>query len=197
MNKGPGQTLAYLDEWMDAASSNVSALRALVEIATTSRGDMNDLWDEYQIEIEEASHADGWTRFKHGFGQGFTLGIYDADQGIRGAESEAVQEKQREFNRRAQDLADRVSTEYFDTFGKVSGGHGPPFVPMDAVFNPVKGPPWLTNIGQPNVPPPPSQPPPAVPTVQPPGLPVVAPTDPAKLPQNLPGGLRRRREPRT
>src|SRR5262249_15822169 len=60
MKSGPGWTLAYLDEWLDATLSNVRALRALVGIARKSRTDMENLYKEYRKAIEEAKHVGGW-----------------------------------------------------------------------------------------------------------------------------------------
>ncbi|WP_328343212.1 hypothetical protein [Micromonospora sp. NBC_00421] len=149
LKAGPGKTLAYLDEWMDAAQHNVTALRAMVGIARDSRTEMDRLWTEYENAIDDAKNSDGWTQFSEGFKQGFTLGLYDGEKGIQAAEAEAVQEKQQEYNRRAQELAERTANEYFGTLSKVSGGHGPPFFPMDAVLNPVGHPPWRGPVGTP------------------------------------------------
>ncbi|TYB95953.1 hypothetical protein FXF53_23250 [Micromonospora sp. WP24] len=189
LQAGPGKTLAYLDEWMDATLNNVAALRAMVGIARDSRAEMDRLWTEYQNAINDAKNADGWTQFSEGFKQGFTLGLYDGEKGIQAAEAEAVQEKQKEYNRRAQQLAHQTANEYFDTMSKVSGGHGPPFFPMDAVLNAVGHPPWRGPTGVPPVAPPPVAPPPvAKPPVAKPPVPVKAvprPTDPAEIQKQI------------
>ena len=155
MKAGPGPTLAYLDEWMEAAQNNVSVLRALVNVTVKARKDMDDLWAEYERAIQDAKYADGWTRFGQGFLQGVTLGIYDADAGIRSSETEEVRAVDKEYSGRAQDLAHRVAGEHVDAFAKVFGGYGPPFKPMDAVFNPVDHQPYLTGTAPPHLPPPP------------------------------------------
>ncbi|MGC5659549.1 hypothetical protein ACN261_03925 [Micromonospora sp. WMMD723] len=168
LKAGPGKTLAYLDEWMDAAQHNVTALRAMVGIARDSRAEMERLWTEYREAIDDAKNSDGWTQFSEGFKQGFTLGLYDGEKGIQAAEAEAVQEKQEEYNRRAQELARRTADDYFDTLSKVSGGHGPPFFPMDAVLNPVGHPPWRGPVGAPPPVGPPGARPPGVGATPPP-----------------------------
>ncbi|MEV0393606.1 hypothetical protein [Polymorphospora rubra] len=182
MKMGPGTTLAYLDEWMDAALNNQTALRAQVGIARQSRTDMQNLWNEYEAAIDDAKTASGGTAFMEGFKTGITLGIYDGDAGLKAAETEAVNETQQEYNRRAQEFAYRVAGEYFDTFSKMSGGHGPPFMPPNAVMNVVGHPPWRTPGGGPNLGAPP---PPGVPriTVTPPVAPP-APVVPTALTNN-------------
>ncbi|MEV0732572.1 hypothetical protein [Polymorphospora sp. NPDC050346] len=182
MKMGPGTTLAYLDEWMDAALNNETALRAQVGIARQSRTDVENLWNEYEAAIDDAKTASGGTAFMEGFKTGITLGIYDGDAGLKAAESEAVNETQQEYNRKAQQLAYRVAGEYFDTFSKMSGGHGPPFMPPNAVMNVVGHPPWRTPGGGPNLGAPP---PPGVPriTVTPPVAPP-APVVPTALTNN-------------
>ncbi|MBM0240117.1 hypothetical protein JNW88_28820, partial [Micromonospora sp. ATA32] len=190
LQAGPGKALAYLDEWMDAALNNVAALRAMVGIAHDSRAEMERLWTEYKNAVEDAKTAGDWTQFSEGFKQGFTLGLYDGEKGIQAAEAEAVQEKQKEYNRKAQELAHRVANEYFDTMSKVSGGHGPPFFPMDAVLNPVGHPPWRGPVGSPpgvRTPggKPKGAPPPSVRSV-----PRIAPTDPKQLERQILAGLK-------
>ncbi|SIR64952.1 hypothetical protein [Micromonospora avicenniae] len=188
LQAGPGKTLAYLDEWMDATLNNVAALRAMVGIARDSRAEMDRLWTEYQNAINDAKNADGWTQFSEGFKQGFTLGLYDGEKGIQAAEAEAVQEKQKEYNRKAQQLAHRTANEYFDTMSKVSGGHGPPFFPMDAVLNPVGHPPWRGPTGVPPAVRPPVTKPPVTkpPVTKPPQVRAVPrPTDPTEIQKQI------------
>ncbi|MEU7958712.1 WXG100 family type VII secretion target [Micromonospora humida] len=192
LKAGPGKTLAYLDEWMDAAQHNVTALRAMVGIARDSRAEMERLWTEYREAIDDAKNSDGWTQFSEGFKQGFTLGLYDGEKGIQAAEAEAVQEKQEEYNRRAQELARRTADDYFDTLSKVSGGHGPPFFPMDAVLNPVGHPPWRGPVGTPPPVRPPGARPPGVGATPPPASvrPVPRPGGPDQLARQVLDTLR-------
>ncbi|ONH32212.1 hypothetical protein [Protofrankia sp. BMG5.30] len=144
MEKGPGEALAYLQDWMDAALDNVNGLRALVDIAQRSRADMENLWNRYQSEIEDASNADGWTRFGQGFLTGASLGFYDGEAGVQKSEQEAVRKKQQEFNKLAQELAFNVGNQYGETFSTLGGGHGALFRPMNAVLNTVGHPPFPT-----------------------------------------------------
>ncbi|QDY10454.1 hypothetical protein FJK98_27660 [Micromonospora sp. HM134] len=194
LKAGPGKTLAYLDEWMDAAQHNVTALRAMVGIARDSRAEMERLWTEYREAIDDAKNSDGWTQFSEGFKQGFTLGLYDGEKGIQAAEAEAVREKQEEYNRRAQELARRTADDYFDTLSKVSGGHGPPFFPMDAVLNPVGHPPWRGPVGAPPPVGPPGARPPGVGATPPPTsvrpVPRPTPGDPDQLARQVLDTLR-------
>ncbi|MFJ8688066.1 hypothetical protein [Micromonospora wenchangensis] len=194
LKAGPGKTLAYLDEWMDAAQHNVTALRAMVGIARDSRAEMDRLWTEYREAIDDAKNSDGWTQFSEGFKQGFTLGLYDGEKGIQAAEAEAVRDKQEEYNRRAQELARRTADDYFDTLSKVSGGHGPPFFPMDAVLNPVGHPPWRGPVGAPPPVGPPGARPPGVGTTPPPAsvrpVPRPTPGDPDQLARQVLDTLR-------
>ncbi|AEH07784.1 MULTISPECIES: hypothetical protein [Protofrankia] len=144
MEKDPGEALAYLQDWMDAALDNVNGLRALVDIAQRSRADMENLWNRYQSEIEDASNADGWTRFGQGFLTGASLGFYDGEAGVQKSEQEAVRKKQQEFNKLAQELAFNVGNQYGETFSTLGGGHGALFRPMNAVLNTVGHPPFPT-----------------------------------------------------
>jgi hypothetical protein len=141
MKKGPGETLAYLDEWMTATLNNTAALRAQVGIVTQARSNMDKLWTEYQAAVDDAKFASTGRRFWEGFKSGGTLFIYDGEAGIQAAETEDVQKKHSEFNRRAQELAYQVANQYLETYSTLNGGHGPPFVPTNAVLNAIGHPP--------------------------------------------------------
>jgi hypothetical protein len=174
LKSGPGTTLTYLDEWMTAVSNNVTALRAMVGIATSSRTDMTNLWNEYVAAVDEARHLDGGERTKTFFQVWKSWEDADRDEAIND-----LRHTQEEYNRKAQDLAYRVAGEYFETFSNSSSGFGPPFTPMDAVLNVVGHEPWRM----------PGTPPGAAP-VPPPVLPAplparVAPGGPGQLQQQV------------
>src|SRR5436190_10696961 len=63
MKWGPGQTLAYLDEWMTAALANQSALRALSGIVQDFQGQMDTLWKEYGQAVQDAQHRNAGQHF--------------------------------------------------------------------------------------------------------------------------------------
>src|SRR5262249_30335789 len=124
MKSGPGHTLAYLDEWLNATQANVRALRSLAGIATQSRTDMANLWAEYQQKIEEAKHVDGWTKFRTGALNTLTGGSdSDAMDQIEARAIQQVRDKQDEYDRKAQQLAAHVGNQYLDTFGTISQGN--------------------------------------------------------------------------
>ncbi|HET6214844.1 MAG TPA: hypothetical protein VFE14_18395 [Micromonosporaceae bacterium] len=175
MKSGPGSALAYLDEWMTAADNNRAALRALVDIVIQSRSDMNRLWTDYQNDVEDAKTVDTGTKVKVAFQ--IWRGWFSTTDAMREEATKAVEEQHKKYNRLAQNLAWNVAEQYFDTYGKINSGYGPPFVPMNAVLN-APHPPYVR---------PPS--PPALPTAPPPPVPPPAPVPPA-LPADPQGMLR-------
>lgn len=133
MEFGPGKTLAYLDEWIAATDSNVTALRHVVNIATRSRTAMQDMWDRYEREVEGANDASGWDKTREwvsGFGFGY-------DGNMMGFLTERVNEVKERFNREARQLATDTGNEYFTYLSPVHAGHGPVFRPMNAVLNAI------------------------------------------------------------
>jgi hypothetical protein len=51
LEKGPGEALVYLDLWMDAAMTNVTALRHLEVIAQQARDDIDEVVRKYKAEL--------------------------------------------------------------------------------------------------------------------------------------------------
>mgnify|MGYP000654199881 CR=1 FL=1 len=178
MKRGPGETLAYLDEWMDSALNNVTALRSLVHIARSSREEMEDLWQEYEGAIREAAQLDWGTRFE----VAWQVWRWDVDAARKEEKIEDVNNKKKEYNREAQALAWRYAEQYWDVQNKIGGGHGPLFVPMDAVMNPPHPPFPSLPGGPPPVAPPAVAPPPVPLATPPPTAPVTTPTAPPTLP---------------
>jgi hypothetical protein len=172
MKAGPGQTLAYLDEWMGAAQNNVTVLRGLVHIATKARTDIEDLMRRYEAELKDAKNLN--------FGEevdAFFSWTPTWKEGEQGEVKENIDETTQRFTREAQTLAYNVGNQYFDYLGTVSRGHGTPFMPMDAVLNFIGDkPPGLSGRpGMPGGPPalatPATLPPPAPTAVAKPGDP--------------------------
>jgi hypothetical protein len=149
MKSGPGETLAYLDMWMDAAQENVTALRGLVTVVQQARTDMARLWQRYEQALKDAQNLDGGEQWS-----AFWSWTPTWEAGRVQERQENVREEEKKFRLEAQQLAHRVANQYFDYAGKVSSGHGPPFLPMDAVIN--------RNVGLPRgisaAPPPPAAP---------------------------------------
>jgi hypothetical protein len=188
MQKGPGETLAYLDDWLDATQSNVDALRALVTIATDSRGRMERMYADYQRDVSAARDLSWGDEFQEDIqiwqGWGFSRGSFgmpsfgrDTSEAKEQAAREAVDAVHRKYNHDAQVLARDVATQYADTFTKVGGGHGALFEPMNVVLNPPHDP-FPTPPGAPPVAPP--APPPSAPPLPPP--PATAPPPPGAVP---------------
>ncbi|MEU4427307.1 hypothetical protein AB0F81_42345, partial [Actinoplanes sp. NPDC024001] len=130
LRRGPGEALAYLDVWMDAAQKNVTALRHLVNISLEARRDVDNLVQRYEQEMREAQQV--------GFLE--NLGAF-ATEGVswNAARQEEIEEDTREvderYRREAQLLAQRYGDQYFDYIGVVAGGVGPPVQPMNAVLS--------------------------------------------------------------
>ena len=135
MRVGPGETLAYLDEWMDAASNNVSALRAMVTIAENSREQMRHMWNRYKDAIAAAEDISVGDWFRSARHASWWFGSWDGSDGTREEAIQQVNDARAQFNREAQGLAERVGDEYMTYFGTISSGHGPLFYEMDAVLN--------------------------------------------------------------
>ncbi|MGH3683165.1 MAG: hypothetical protein ACRDT2_23310, partial [Natronosporangium sp.] len=152
MERGPGKTLAYLDDWMTAAEANRDAARGMVGIATDSRSRMETLWSEYETAVDEAHNVGGGERFKQWamhynlvsweWKRGmFGVPYLDVDfgddeeyqQALDGFRADQVRQVHEEYNQRAQGLAVEVAGSYFDYL--TASGHGTPFTPMNAVIN--------------------------------------------------------------
>ncbi len=205
LRRGPGEALAYLDVWMEAAQKNVTALRHLVDVASDARRDIDELVRRYEEELNNAKNVGGGEQFV-GWVKGLTVTWEEAEQ----AEiKENVDETTKKFQLEAQALAHRVGNQYYDYTSTVATGVGPPYRPMDAVLN-TPGKPPMPNL--PGLPPgaaraappplapsaPPSAAPPPVPgaaaqlnpgqlVAGPPAPPPVAPPAPAPLPAPPPG----------
>ena len=137
LKRGPGTTLAALDQWKAAAAANRDALRALVGMTTKARSDMDTLWSQFLKDVDYAKyvHHDnfwdwvnaGWAVIEASFGY----------NGLSAYEKQKVQDVYDSYNQQARVLAYRVALGYFDImnhFG-VAGqglGIGPAFKPMNA-----------------------------------------------------------------
>jgi hypothetical protein len=181
MLMGPGQALAYLDEWMDSVSNNVQALRALVTIAENSREEMRRLWGRYEDAVAAAEDISVGDWFRSARHASWWFGAPDGSDGTREEAMQQVNEARERYNREAQELAERIAEEYMTYFGTINSGHGPPFYEMDAVLN-VPGHQPLPSLGGMPGAPPPAAPPAAAPVSAlapvPVGLPGAAPPAP-------------------
>jgi hypothetical protein len=146
MQTGPGKTLAYLDEWLTATQSNVDALRTLSRVARESRTEMEHLYKEYKDKLEEAKHIGGWDKFWTGAKNGLLNQPQQSFEDLKNQAMQQVHDKQEEYDKRAQELAHRVGSRYFETFSKISGGHALPFYPPNAVLT-MPGKKWPTLPG--------------------------------------------------
>lgn len=201
MGKGPGEVLAYLDVWMEAAQRNVTALRHLVQIAIDARRDIDNLWDEYQQKLQGAQKVD----LQGQLSEWFDMGRYgmttwgDAEQWQIKQQVDTVS---KEYQEKAQQLAYRVGNEHYEYTSMVSTGVGPPYRPMNAVLNTPGAPPMVNPPGLPpgvgagppppvpvrNQPPPPGKNLPNDPNKTLPGDPgKTLPNDPNKTLPNDPG----------
>jgi hypothetical protein len=156
MKFGPGPTLAYLDEWMNAALSNKAALHNLASIIRDYQGRMKTLYDEYDKAVKDAKHVGYWTKTWDA-ANSWTQSQYDA--AVAEDASKQVTEQENHYNLEAQKLAYSMANEIFSqTLSPMGSGHGPVFMPPNAVLNKPGHPPFV-NIGGPGAPPPPAPPP--------------------------------------
>ncbi|MFC0529915.1 hypothetical protein [Phytohabitans kaempferiae] len=179
LERGPGETLAYLDDWIEATLSNKEALRALVTIAEDSRTRMQEIWADYQRDIAAARDLSTWDEIKEDLQiwQGWKASLSrstgmvgvsrDTGEAKEQAAREAVNAVHERYNRIAQAHASGVASRYAETFTKIGEGHGALFEPMNVVFNPPH-PPFPALPGAP----------PGAPSVAPPGAPAGVPTAP-------------------
>ncbi|WP_433794085.1 hypothetical protein [Actinoplanes sp. CA-252034] len=129
LKMGPGETLAYLDVWMDAAQQNVTALRHLVNVTTEARYAMARLETDYQREMQGATDVSFLENLEAWVTEG---------QGWDAAAQEFVSEEQAKVRDRyrieAQRLAQHYGDQFFDYIAVLSNGSGPPVQPMNAVL---------------------------------------------------------------
>jgi len=211
MQSGPGQTLAYMDEWMNSAMSNNQALNALAGIMLDYQSQMTTLWNEYVAAAKSANHISAGRDFLDGLE---TLTPHQWDQKNAAKKLQQVQKVQDQYSQKAQVKAWAMAQEIFQTYSTFDSGHGPLYEPPDVVLdNPMLphiplpgggGPPGAPGMpsAPPAPPPPPAAPnlPPAMtltpmptlstPVPPPPGLPTapnLPPTAPGLPPGTVPG----------
>ncbi|GIF37608.1 hypothetical protein [Actinoplanes xinjiangensis] len=143
LKMGPGETLAYLDMWMDAAQQNVTALRHLVNVSTEARYAMTRLEADYRRELTAATDVSFLENLEAWVTEG---------QGWDAAAQEFVSEEQAAVRDRyrieAQRLAQHYGDQFFDYIAVLSNGSGPPVQPMNAVLNQPGGGPGLGGPGE-------------------------------------------------
>ncbi|GIE30089.1 hypothetical protein Ait01nite_031340 [Actinoplanes italicus] len=130
LRRGPGETLTYLDVWMDAAQQNVTALRHLVNVSNEARYAMARLEVNYARELKDSANLD--------FAE--HLGVWLSEgQGWDAAAEEHISEQQTQIRQRyqleAQRLAQHYGDQFFDYIAVLSNGVGPPVQPLNAVLN--------------------------------------------------------------
>ncbi|MEU4560873.1 hypothetical protein AB0F72_21050 [Actinoplanes sp. NPDC023936] len=130
LRRGPGETLTYLDVWMDAAQNNITALRHMVNVSLDARRDLDLLLARYERELRDAENVS----FGENLGSFLTSGV-----SWNAARAEEVKEDQTEirerYRREAQSLAQRYADQFFDYIAVVASGVGPPVQPMNAVLS--------------------------------------------------------------
>ncbi|KHD76582.1 hypothetical protein [Actinoplanes utahensis] len=130
LQRGPGETLVYLDEWMDAAQRNIVALRHLADVSAEARNQMELLLQDYRRELAGAQDIGVAENLKAVFTE--RDGWDDAAQAKREEDVSAVERK---FREEAQALAQHYGNQYFDYLGMISNGAGPPVQPLNAVLS--------------------------------------------------------------
>ena len=187
LKRGPGEALAYLDVWMDAAQNNVTALRHLVLVARDARKAMDDLLRRYEQELQAAQNV--------GFGENLRsfLGsdVFSWDNAKNEEIERDVDEVSQRFRLQAQTLAHKFGNQISEYVGTIASGVGPPVRPMNVVLNS----PGVPGLGQPGRLPgsgsllPPGSPalPPGAQPVLPPGSPGLPPGAQPVLPPGSPG----------
>ncbi|GIF11748.1 hypothetical protein [Actinoplanes teichomyceticus] len=189
LKRGPGEALAYLDVWIEAAQRNLTALRHLTDVATESRAEMDDLMSRYRQALRDAQRVDLAGRLSEWLDPGRLLNT-TWDDAEKFQIQQQVREAEREFTRQAQELAQKYANQYSEYSRELTAGAGPPFQPMNVVLNqpghaPVTGPAGRPGVGAVTLP---ALPIGALPPVVPPSAPA-APggTRPLEPPGRLPG----------
>ncbi|BCJ45177.1 hypothetical protein GCM10010168_69780 [Actinoplanes ianthinogenes] len=156
LKMGPGQSLAYLDVWMDAAQVNVTQLRHVVLITKAAQNSIDDLVDQYKKDLGAAADVTGMDQLGHWLTHWNTTWT-DAE---KNEARDDINDVKKDYQERAQRIAYYYGNEIYGYIGKLSNGMGPPVRPMDAVLNtPGKPPtPALPNLpgGGGGAPPPPA-----------------------------------------
>ncbi len=186
MKFGPGKTLVYLDQWMDAVHNNVDGLRQLAPVLVTVRDRMSQMWDEYQADLKAAAQppfeygSNAWILSHTDPSNNFAPDP-DANARDQAAEREAVDKVDSEYNLSAQKLAYELAGHYVDLYKKIGYGYGFAFDPPNAVLPDeivMPSPPMPPMPpARPPTPPTPPQPPP-VPTPPVPPVPDQLPVPP-------------------
>ncbi|WP_430789803.1 hypothetical protein [Actinoplanes sp. G11-F43] len=129
LRAGPGETLAYLDVWMEAAQKNVVALRHLVTVSMEARHQMDLLLRDYELELKQAQDVG----FMENLGAFVSEGVSWNAAALEKIEEDQgrVQEK---YRIEAQQLAQHYGNQFFDYIAVVSSGVGPPVQPLNAVL---------------------------------------------------------------
>ncbi|MFI1988203.1 hypothetical protein [Actinoplanes sp. NPDC020271] len=184
LKRGPGETLAYLDLWIEAAQINRNTLRHAAHISQSARDEMDKLTEEYRSKLHEASQVG----FLEGLGAFFTHGNWlppTPGQAVKEEAHEDIEVVKNDYRTFAQELAHKYGTQYYDTLSYFSQGVGPPIKPMNAVMNNPGMPPMVAPPSLGGAPPPPAAPP-AIPPTAPPAAPPANPPAPTQPTFNNP-----------
>ncbi|WP_194904682.1 hypothetical protein [Catenulispora rubra] len=203
LKRGPGATLAALDQWKAAAAANRDALRALVGMATKARSDMDTLWSQYLNDVDRAKYL----HVRSDFGD-FLHWVWSLPEGIVGYytalpdyEKQKVNAVHDDYSQRARVLVYQVAEAYFEIVnhygvGSSGQGIGPSFKPMNARLSAIgmSPPPGAGSV--PPLPASPAVPPrPQITAPPTPGAAPVAPQPPVVPPPVVPAGLSALRAP--
>ncbi|MEJ3746849.1 hypothetical protein WEI85_26630 [Actinomycetes bacterium KLBMP 9797] len=199
MAKGPGEALVYLDAWIEAVRQNVTGLRSVVEDVHDARGEMEELWQRYQDEVEAAQNL-GWREEGRALLGGFDINItggggarlpgfsmgFDTSDEREGEAMANVAEVAEDRSHDARRIAYRLGNAYSDALTWLVGGHGPLFKPMDAVYNPPHPPmPAVPDVSGLSGAPPAIGTPPAFTIPAPPPVPTAPPVPQAPAPPTV------------
>lgn len=202
-----GETLAFLDVWQEAATTNSYALTLLAQVQREVQNEMRDLYAEYQAALKRSNHPDeGLVRGAMASNKGQKLddiaeqreteppsAYGDGAVVAQWAETlRTPEQNKRNYDYFARKLASRLAERYTPIIHRLESGRARKVTPLNAVNHPnAYGNPGQEMLGPPPGPPPgaPPGPPPGAPPGPPPnGLKDRLPPD--KLKDKLPDGLK-------
>lgn len=156
-----GMTLAYLDVWHEAATTNSYALTVLAGIMREAQNEMRDLYAEYEAAIKRSATEESLARTVTPAGNNGPVqkaramhesGPPSTQVGdewrAKGRESmRTAEENKANYDVWARELASRVGERYVPVIQRLENGRAKKMTPLNAVNHPgVYGPMTITNL---------------------------------------------------
>lgn len=153
MVKGPGQLLAYLQDWATQQAWNIDAMYDLVEPIQKSQTDMQALINRHGPEVKAAGTAtvsdnmELGQKIEYG-GTSVSTARRELDETLAARETA----KREEFDRAAREIVRVLAGAYANEFNKMTRGVGAPYVEPNVIMaSPGQQWPSIPAVGAPNI----------------------------------------------